>query len=382
MCPSAHVSPPCIDLHADDVEMVMHLERMQRGDPPPSNVITDLNPHTVAPNNLPEKMLYLCNLEHPRAEAIQEGYWQPRGEDHRILMNSPTVGWKTTLEFHTGQAPDGEKTDWMMHVYRMGQRGSNLLCRVFLNDGQTLNNVELEPRSQGDTEVDVEGILMYMLETEENETTNSSQVVGRKEHGQPDVSTNHPHDMGLDRLPQYPPEGYDFSAGDYLELNDLLMSSISESTCIASMTSDEYFDSEALMCDLENGNMTASVPNMEQWHDSCRFNVSASQGLHQMVIQPPPSGSLHGNNNPQAKETMASTTMPKRLRVPDAPLPVTASLEPQPNLNALNHLPKVNMANEGHSNRRGRTPYHAQGEWKTTTSRMAKLRKYCCCFPM
>ncbi|XP_058069132.1 NAC domain-containing protein 41-like [Magnolia sinica] len=372
MRPSALVSPPCIDLNAGDVEMVMHLERMHHGDLPPVNVITEVNPYTVAPDNLPERMLYLCNLEDPRAEARLEGYWQPRGKDDRISTNSPTVGWKTTLEFHTGQAPNGVKTDWLMHEYRMGQRGSSSLCRVFLNNG-----------SQGDTEVDVEGILMRMLETEDNESTNSSQVVSRKEHGQPDVSTNHPHDMGLDHFPLYPPEGYDFSTEDYLELDDLpTSSSISESTCIASMTSDDYFDSEALMCYLENENMTANVPNTEQRRDDCRFNVSASQGPHQMVIQPPPSGSLRSNNNRQTKETMVSATMPKKLRVRDAPLRISASTEPQPNLKVRNHGPKVNMANEGPSNEQGRTSHHVPGERKTD-GWMAKLRrKYCCFFPI
>ncbi|XP_058081512.1 uncharacterized protein LOC131229538 [Magnolia sinica] len=37
---------------------------------------------------------------------------------------------------------------------------------------------------------------------------------------------------------------------------------LEESTCIASISSDEYFDSVALLCDLETGNTTESVPNM------------------------------------------------------------------------------------------------------------------------
>ncbi|XP_058070018.1 uncharacterized protein LOC131219061 [Magnolia sinica] len=378
MSPLALVSPPYIDLDADDADMMMHLKSIEHGDARPHNVIIDLNPQTVAPENLPPNMLFLCNLE--EGVEAQGGYWKLMRQDPIISKNSPTVGSRTTLKFYTGQAPNGYGTAWVMHAYTMEPNGSSSLCRVFLDDGRSLNNVEPEPHNQDDTDIDIQQVLMNLLEAEENETTNSSQVefefrvlllllllfphVVRREHGE-----YHPED--------------DLLTGNYLEVNDLLTpSSISDSTCIASMTSDECFNSGGLMFDPETGNTTAGVPNMEQWHADCRFNVSVSQGSHRMVIQPPPSGSLHSNNNPQTKETVASATMPKRLRVADAPLPSTASLEPQPNLKAPNRGPKRNMANEGPTNPRGGTSHHGPGERKTA-ARIAKLRrKYCCFFPI
>ena len=58
MYPSAHVSRPhLIDYHADDTEMLLHLDKMMHGAPHPQNVLTDVDvdPYAVAPWNLPRK---------------------------------------------------------------------------------------------------------------------------------------------------------------------------------------------------------------------------------------------------------------------------------------------------------------------------------------
>ena len=45
------------------------------------------------------------------------GYWRTKGEACQIFSNSSITGWRSTLEFYEGQAPLGNKTDWVMQEY-------------------------------------------------------------------------------------------------------------------------------------------------------------------------------------------------------------------------------------------------------------------------
>ncbi|PHT40006.1 Protein CUP-SHAPED COTYLEDON 3 [Capsicum baccatum] len=76
--------------------------------------------------------------------ATNTGYWKTTGKDKEIMdsknnTNSELIGMKKTLVFYKGRAPRGEKTNWVMHEYRIRSKSSYrtnkqdewVVCRIF-----------------------------------------------------------------------------------------------------------------------------------------------------------------------------------------------------------------------------------------------------------
>lgn len=152
--------PPGFRFHPTDVELVMYyLKRKITGKKFHFQPISDLNIYKFSPWDLPDKSclrskdlewFFFCPRERKYASgaranrATETGYWKSTGKDRPVLYHQKLVGMVRTLVFQTGRAPAGQRTDWVMHEYRMEDQDladsglvqdSYVLCKVFKKSG-------------------------------------------------------------------------------------------------------------------------------------------------------------------------------------------------------------------------------------------------------
>ncbi|KAE8705793.1 NAC domain-containing protein 89 [Hibiscus syriacus] len=74
--------------------------------------------------------------------ATEQGYWKATGKERNVKSGSNVIGTKSTLVFHTGRAPRGERTEWIMREYCMTGKSQDSLvvCRLRKNGEFRLNN--------------------------------------------------------------------------------------------------------------------------------------------------------------------------------------------------------------------------------------------------
>ncbi|CAN4087089.1 unnamed protein product [Withania somnifera] len=71
--------------------------------------------------------------------ATAAGFWKATGRDKVIYANSRKIGMRKTLVFYKGRAPHGQKSDWIMHEYRLDNHindihSCNIVCNVAMGE--------------------------------------------------------------------------------------------------------------------------------------------------------------------------------------------------------------------------------------------------------
>nr|GMD14423.1 NAC domain-containing protein 89-like [Ipomoea batatas] len=83
--------------------------------------------------------------------ATESGYWKATGKERNVKSGSKVIGTKRTLVFHTGRAPKGQRTQWIMHEYCIGEKeyqDSMVVCRLRKNNEFHLNDTLGNSRNQ------------------------------------------------------------------------------------------------------------------------------------------------------------------------------------------------------------------------------------------
>ncbi|XP_057799166.1 NAC domain-containing protein 79-like [Salvia miltiorrhiza] len=147
--------PPGFRFHPTDEELITYYLINKISDATfTGRAIGDVDLNKCEPWDLPgkakmgEKEWYFFSLrdrKYPTGvrtnRATNTGYWKTTGKDKEIYNSntSELVGMKKTLVFYRGRAPRGEKTNWVMHEYRIHSKSAYrtnkqdewVVCRVF-----------------------------------------------------------------------------------------------------------------------------------------------------------------------------------------------------------------------------------------------------------
>nr|XP_043629188.1 NAC domain-containing protein 7-like [Erigeron canadensis] len=161
----SHV-PPGFRFHPTDEELVdYYLRKKVASKRIDLDVIKDVDLYRIEPWDLQE----LCKLgteeqnewyffshkdkKYPTGtrtnRATKVGFWKATGRDKAIYSKQNLVGMRKTLVFYKGRAPNGQKSDWIMHEYRletnenaMTQEEGWVVCRVFKKRMTTVRRMD------------------------------------------------------------------------------------------------------------------------------------------------------------------------------------------------------------------------------------------------
>ncbi|RDX90098.1 NAC domain-containing protein 7, partial [Mucuna pruriens] len=171
----SHV-PPGFRFHPTDEELVgYYLRKKVASKRIDLDVIKDVELYKIEPWDLQE----LCKIgtdeqsdwyffshkdkKYPTGSrtnrATKAGFWKATGRDKAIYSKHCLIGMRKTLVFYKGRAPNGQKSDWIMHEYRLetNENGTSqvittvillvvqeegwVVCRVFKKRMPTMQKV-------------------------------------------------------------------------------------------------------------------------------------------------------------------------------------------------------------------------------------------------
>uniref|UniRef100_A0A1J3CRN8 NAC domain-containing protein 78 n=1 Tax=Noccaea caerulescens TaxID=107243 RepID=A0A1J3CRN8_NOCCA len=151
---------PGFRFHPTDVELVRYyLKRKVLGKKLLVDAIAEVDIYKFEPSDLPDmsfirsgdlKWHFFCPREKKYSTGVRAnratecGYWKTTGKERPVLCNAEVVGKIKTLVYHFGKSPRGERTDWVMHEYRLEDKDltqknvpqdTYVVCVLFKKDG-------------------------------------------------------------------------------------------------------------------------------------------------------------------------------------------------------------------------------------------------------
>ncbi|GJS44156.1 NAC domain-containing protein 100-like protein [Tanacetum coccineum] len=148
--------PPGFRFHPTDEELITHyLSNKVVDNKFCAKAIGEVDMNRIEPWELPsEDKKYPTGMRTNRATA--GGYWKATGKDKDIFRRKLLVGMKKTLVFYKGRAPKGEKTNWVIHEYRLEGKSSQQLPTSAKNEWVIICVFD---KNSGGTEVHIPGLM-------------------------------------------------------------------------------------------------------------------------------------------------------------------------------------------------------------------------------
>ncbi|THU55491.1 hypothetical protein C4D60_Mb11t07130 [Musa balbisiana] len=205
--------------HPTDEELVNHYLRGKNTGriKPRDDVIPEIDVCKCEPWDLPGKSLiesddpewfffaprdrkYPNGLRSKR--ATEAGYWKATGKD-RVIRSKATaaaaaapIGMKKTLVFHRGRAPNGVRTNWIMHEYRTtepefeaGDQGGYVLYRLFKKPEENCSSSNIDEMEPGGLSPTTNKYspddTKYFPDDTQQETCAAEEIGTPRNHGSP-----------------------------------------------------------------------------------------------------------------------------------------------------------------------------------------------------
>ncbi|KAJ3680076.1 hypothetical protein LUZ60_016354 [Juncus effusus] len=155
MEPMESCVPPGFRFHPTDEELVgYYLKKKVASQKIDLDVIKDIDLYRIEPWDLQER----CRIGYEEQSdwyffshkdrkyptgtrtnrATLAGFWKATGRDKAVHEKNKLIGMRKTLVFYKGRAPNGQKTEWIMHEYRLEtdenappQEEGWVICRAF-----------------------------------------------------------------------------------------------------------------------------------------------------------------------------------------------------------------------------------------------------------
>ncbi|PIN04541.1 hypothetical protein CDL12_22923 [Handroanthus impetiginosus] len=196
--------------------------------------------------------------------ATEKGYWKTTGRDRAVYHKTQIVGMKKTLVYHSGRPPKGQRTNWVMHEYRLTDlelenagvvQDAFVLCRVFQKSGSGPKNGEQYGAPFVEEEWEDDDLELVT----EDEATGEVDFGGDAWFNSHNLQKALGSDVPLDTAPF--PSNFQCADGNYIE-----------------ETTDSFNDMRRLLVHADQQN---SDP--EQCDDK---NISNSPASYDMVVKP------------------------------------------------------------------------------------------------